>query len=255
MTRKTLLIIAGIVLLLIAGCSDDDPVTPPKAKIYTAAGNFHNFLVADGAVDTRLSVLQGADINIANHIVPNGAAINRGLLLDKPQVTSSLSFFLSGGDGTILNPAEVFPLEHDQRYIFMALGNIYTAQGQLKPTLMQMPALAAPAAGKVAFRFTHALAGAPGPVDVHVNGQIITNLVFGKASATVTFDARAAGEDTLIIVPTGVEPDGNNEIWKDTGSTTFLADRDYESIMAHNARDAFNGDINGTVQVFLLESH
>ena len=81
--------------------------------------------------------------------------------------------------------------------------------------------------------------GSPGPVDVHVNGMVISNLVYGRASAPVTFDARAANGDSLVVVPTGVIPDGNNGIWQSMGTSLFLADRDYEAIMGHTPMARF----------------
>jgi len=254
MNRLMILVTAGLFLLVGAGCSsDDDPVVVGPPQIYTALTNFHNHLVADGTVDTQLSLNQGPGINLANHIVPGGVAVDRTLLLDAAQESSALNFFLTGGDGTILNQDEAFPLERDKNYIHIALGSLYVAQGQLRPTLMQLPALEAPPAGEVTFRFTHALAGSPAPIDIYVNGEKITNLVYGRASAPVVFSARTDSDDTLVIVPTGVTPDGSNEIWQSTGSL-FKADRDYEVVLGHIPKFAFNGDINGRAAVYLNES-
>jgi hypothetical protein len=257
--RKKFLLILGLLSLLslcvMTGCSsEDDPVVPTNPQIFNATGNFHNFLVADGSVDTRLSFRQGPDINLANHIVPNGTATNRNLLLDNRETASAINFFLTDGDGTLLNQGEVFNLTADARYVFMALGHLYTVQGQTRPTLLQLDALAAPPAGQVAFRFTHALAGTPGSVDVHVNDQVIQNLVYGKASNTLVFSAREPDKDSLIVVPTGVDPAGGNTLIQIVDQSLFLADRDYEAILAHLPRLGFNGDINGGARLFLHES-
>lgn len=252
---QKILLLALAVLVLLAGCSsEDDPTVPQNPQVFTATGNFHNFIVADGTVDTRLSFRQGTDINLANHIVPNGTAIDRGLLLNSANTAAAINFFLTDGDGTLLNQGEVFNLTADAKYVFMALGNLYTTQGQTRPTLMQLDALEAPPAGQVVFRFTHALAGTPDPVDVHVNGQVIRNLVYGRASAPLAFPARASDMDSLIVVPTGVDPAGGGTLLRIVDQSLFLADRDYEAIFAHLPRLGFNGDINGTGKLFLHES-
>jgi hypothetical protein len=256
MNKGLYLLLAICIVSVIGGCSgDEDPVVSPEPEVYTASGNFHNFLVGDGTIDTRLSFRQGADISLANHIMPNGAAIDRSMLLADPKQNTPLSFYLSGGDGTILNSGEVFSVERDRRYIFVALGDISAASGQLAPTLLQMDALEAPPAGQVVFRITHALAGSPGPIDVYVNDQVISNLEYGAHSQPVAFDARAANQDDLIVVPAGVTPDGSNEIWNSQDASLFVADRDYEALMGHVASMGFNGNINGRAALFLHEAH
>jgi hypothetical protein len=245
-------------LALMTGCgdsSDDGPTTPPDPEIYTASANLHNHVVGDGTVDTQMSFRQGATVNLANHVVPGGVAINRGLLLDDPSQLSAIEIFLTAGDGAVLNPGEEFTLERDKRYVFIALGNLAVASGQIKPQIHQLDALGEPAPGKVRFRFTHALAGSPAPVDVYVNDEVVRNLSFAQSSPEIEFDARAEDEDSLIIVATGVIPDGSNEIYRGEGQTLFQSGLDYEAVLGHRPRNGFNGDINGALGLYLSEAH
>ncbi len=248
------LMMTTTVLVLGACSSDDDVVVPPNIDIYTAQGNFHNYLVGDGQVNTNLSVQMGLGLVVANHVVPGGVAISRTLLLDDPAQTSPLEIFLTLGDGTILNSGETFPLVSNQRYVFMALGDVNSSQGQLQPTFLQLNPMAAPPAGEVNFRFTHAMAGSPDPVDVYVNGEIISGLSFGNVSDVHTFSARSSGQDSLLVVPAGEIPNGTNEIWHSINSTLFSAGLDYETILAHVANEGFNGDIGGNAAIYLHEA-
>lgn len=255
MLRILKLLVALVCVAMAVGCSsDDDPVTPPQPDVYTASANLHNFVVGDGQTNTQLSFRQGADINLANHIVPNGAAVNRQFLLDDPQQNSAVTFFQSLGDGTILNPGETFSLERDKQYVFMALGSIMTASGPLAPTLVQMDALELPPSGKVIFRITNALAGSPDPVDVHVNGIVVEGLAFGSHSSALEIDAREENQDEIVIVPAGETPNGSNEIWNSTGTTLFRQGLDYEAVLGHVATLGFNGNINGRTVLFLHEA-
>ena len=52
----------------------------------------------------------------------------------------------------------------------------------------------------------------PVDVDIHVNGQTISDLNYAEASAPVSFAARSADQDTMLIVPAGEAPNGSNEI-------------------------------------------
>jgi hypothetical protein len=243
--------------MLLVGCGDDEdsPTTPPTPDVYTATANLHNHVVADGTVDTQMSFRQGETINLANHILPGGVAIDRGLLLDDPTQQSEITMFLTGGDGTALNPGQQFTLERDRRYVFIGLGSISVSSGQLRPQLVQLDALRDPGEGKVVFRFTHALAGSPDPVDLYVNDEVVQNIGFAQSSPQLEFDARAENQDSLIIVATGVVPDGTNEIYRVEASTLFQSDRDYEAVLGHKPRLGFNGDINGRLGLFLSEAH
>ena len=256
MTRRFILIFAAVTLFVSVGCSSDDTtVVVPPVDFYEAHGDFTNLLVGDGSVDTRMNVHLGSALNIANEILPNGTALDRGLLLAAPQETASIGISLFFGDGTVLNTGEQFPLTRDRSYVFMAVGHVSETQGVLKPTLLQLTPLASPGYGKVQFRFVHALAGNPIPVDVHVNGEIITNVAFGSASAAVTFDARSAGQDSLLVVPTGVTPDGSNEILKSTGHILFFMDTHFDAIMSHHPRSVFDGDVSGQAVLLLIPPH
>lgn len=245
-------------LVMVSSCGDsedDGPTTPPQPDVYTASANLHNHVVGDGTLDTQMSFRQGEAVNLANHIVPGGVALDRGLLLDDPSQISGIEMFLTGGEGTALNPGDEFTLERDRRYVFIALGSLAAASGQLRPQLVQLDALPEPGSGKVVFRFTHALAGSPDPVDVYVNGEVARNLSFAQSSPEIEFDARSAGEDTLIIVATGVIPDGSNEIYRAEGATLFQSGLDYEAVLGHRPRNGFNGDINGSLGLYLSEAH
>ena len=239
-------------LILVGGCSpENDPVVPENPDLYTATGDFHNFLVGDGSIDTRASFRQGNDIKLGDHIVPNGASTNRGLLLDSPAQASSLKFFLTEGDSTVLNQGEIFNLNNRGDYVFLAIGDVQDPSGQTRPTLLQMDALSDPPLNQVRFRFSHALTGWTGAVDVHVNGEILTNVRYGHESEAILFDARAADQDTLIVVPTGQDPDGVHVLWNARGVDLFDEGDAVDAFFAHEPHDSYFGDIVGEYQVLI----
>ena len=254
MTTRLWVILAAMAVILSGGCSSDDsdPVVPPDVDIFEAYGDFYNFLVGDGTVDTRMDVRLGTNLHVASDIPPNGGERERALILAAEQETASIGIYLTAGDGSVLNDGEQFPLTKDRHYVFMALGHVDETQGSLKPSLLQLAPLASPGISKVQFRFVHALAGTPDPIDVHVNGQVITNIQYGSASPAATFDARPVGQDSLLVVPTGVTPDGDNEIWKSTGHILFFMDSHYDGVLTHHPRSIFDGDVTGQAEVVLL---
>lgn len=244
------------ILFLATGCaSEDDPVVPENPDVYTATGDFFNFLVGDGSIDTQASFRQGNDIKLGDYILPNGAATNRGLLLDSPAQASSLRFFLTKGDSTILNPGEIFNLNNRGDYVFLAIGDVMDQGGQTRPTLLQMDVLADPPPGKVRFRFSHALTGRTGAVDVHVNGETLTNVRFGHESAAILFDAAPAGQDDLVVVPTGQDPNGPEVLWAARGDDLFDDGDAIDAFFAHKPHDLYYGDIVGTYEVLFHEGN
>jgi hypothetical protein len=248
--RKLLLLPA---LLLFAACTaEDDPVVPPGPDVYTATGDFHNLLVGNGSIDTRTSFLQGNIVRLGDYILPNGAARDRGLVLNSPAQAVALRFYLTEGDGTFLNPGEVFNLNNRGDYAFMAFGDVRDESGPTRPTLLQMDALADPPAGAVRFRFFHALAGWTGAVDVHVNGRVLANVRYGHETAPVLFDARSAGEDSLVVVPAGEDPGGPYALWADRGADLFDAGTPYEVVLVHEPLDLYYGDVAGRYRVIIL---
>jgi hypothetical protein len=250
MRKRLVMILSAVALILNVGCSsDDDPVVVPPVDLFTAHGDFINLLVGDGTVDTRMNVRMGLDLTVAHQVMPNGAAVFQDLLLAATPETASIGFLLSNGDGTILNDGEQFSLTRDRSYVFMAMGHIDTTSGAIQPKLLQLDPLASPGTGKVQFRFIHALAGNPIAVDVHVNGELISNVAFGTASAPVTFDARSVGKDDLVIVPANVVPDGSNEIWKSSGQILFFEGSHYDAVLAHHPRTIFDGDASGQAAI------
>jgi hypothetical protein len=116
-----------------------------------------------------------------------------------------------------------------------------------------MDALADPPAGRVRFRFSHALTGWTGAVDVHVNGQVLANVRYGHEFPSVVFDARPAGRDSLVVVPTGEDPDGPFALWAERGADLFDADGAVEAILTHEPFDLYHGDIAGAYEVLLLD--
>jgi len=243
-----------LVLVLVVGCSsEDDPVLPETPDVYTATGDFHNLLVGDGSVDTRTSFRQGNIVTLGDNIVPNGAALDRGLLLNSPAQAVALQFLLTNGDGAYLNAGEVFNVNSRGDYVFLAIGDVQDASGPYRPTLLQMDALAEPQGGEVRFRFFHALTGWTGAVDVHVNGRVLENVRYGHAIAPVLFDARPAGQDSLVVVPVGEDPDGPFALWESRGSDLFDGGTAYEAILTHEPFDLYHGDIAGDYELLLIE--
>ena len=134
-------------------------------------------------------------------------------------------------DGTPLNPGEQFTLERDKRYVLVGLGSILVSAGQLRPQLVQLDALRLPGDGKAVVRFTHGLARSPDPVDIYVNGEVVRSIGFAQSSAPPELDARAENEDSLIMVATGVVPDGSNEIYRSVGATLFRSGRAWQKFV------------------------
>jgi len=252
--KRWFLLVGGILLAAMGGCTEEgDPVLPPVPGVYTATGDFFNLLVGDGSVDTRTSFRQGNDIKLGDHILPNGGAIDRGLLLGSPAQASALRFFLTEGDSTILNPGEVFNLNSGGDYVFLALGDVRHTSGETRPTLLQVDALADPPTGQVRFRFSHALTGWTGAVDVHVNGEILENIRYGDESEPIVFDARVAGQDSLVVVPTGEDPDGPLALWGDRGDDIFDAGETIDAFLVHEPHLGVNGDVAGDYEVLFVQ--
>ena len=201
-----------------------------------------------------MSVQLSSDLSVADNISPNQTSLDEEFLLGFEQETVAVSISLTHGDGTTLNGGEEFLLIKDRRYLFMACGLVSETTGSLKPTLIRMTPLAKPGVGKVQFRFIHTLAGNPVPVDIHVNGEVISNIAYGAASAAVVFDARPVGQDKLLVVPTGVTPDGTNEIYSSTGHLLFVMDEHYDGVLAHHPLSVFDGDVNGNPAMVLIQS-
>lgn len=254
--KKGLMIILAILTMSLAlGCSsDDDPVVAPPADIIEAHADVANFLVADGTVDTRLTVKLGTSITVAENVSPNGMSLDGSLILGSDTETAPLAISLTHGDGSTLNPGEEFLLVKERRYLLLACGMYGVMSGQTKPTLLQLTPMAKPGVGKVHFRFIHAMPGHTDPVDVHVNGEVISNVAYGSASNPVTFAARPVGQDDLRVVPVGVIPDGTNEIWMSTGHLLFFMDEHFDGVLAHHPKSAFDGDVNGDPVVVLFQS-
>jgi hypothetical protein len=254
MAKRNLLVGAILMIGLLSGCSSDDEVVVPPADLYEARGDISNFLVGDGTIDTRMSVRLSANVGVADNILPNQTSLDESFLLGSDNETVNIGISLTHGDGTILNDGEEFTLIHDRRYLYIACGLVSEASGTLKPTLLKMTPLAKPGAGKVQFRFIHALAGNPVAVDVHVNGEVISNVSYGAVSAPVIFTARPVGQDELLVVPTGVTPDGSNEIFKSTGHLLFFMDEHYDGVLAHHPKSIYDGDVNGQAALVRIQS-
>jgi len=222
--------------------------------LYEAHGDFANLMVGDGTIDTRMSVQLGTEVTVADQVLPNGIALDRTLLLGAAQESAYIGITLSNGSGTILNEGEEFSLTADRHYVFFAFGHIDEIQGALKPTLLKLNPLASPGVSRVQLRFVHGLAGNPNPVDVHVNGEVIESVAYGSASTPVIFEARPVGQDSLLVVPAGVTPNGSNEIWKSTGQILFYMDSHYEAVLSHHANSLFDGDILGQASLLLVEN-
>ena len=91
-------------------------------------------------------------------------------------------------------------------------------------------------------------------MNIYVKGQVVRNIGFAQSSPQMEFDARAEKQDSLIIGAAIVVPDGSNEIYRVEDSTLFRSERDYQAILAHKARNGFNGEVNGRFGLFLSES-
>lgn len=250
--KRTTLLLALAALLSVAACGDDDPATPTPPAVHEATADFWNFLVADGATDTRLTFFKDTDTAIDTGILPIGGTSGHTIALSDPSASAVLGYALSNPAGTSLEASASYPMEENRRYRLAACGILGSSDLNSRPRMVQMDALEAPAAGQVTLRAFHALAGNPVAVDVHVNGLVIAGLDFGEATPAVTFAARAADQDTLLIVPAGQEPDGSNEIIAARGISLFNADTRYELTVVHQTSGIYNGDVNGAARYSLF---
>jgi len=254
MNKSMLLILLLTIGLLVVGCSDDDEVIAPPSDIHEARADISNFLVGDGVTDTRMNVQMSVNVAVAQNVEPNKTELDATLLLGSASQTSPVEILRSYGDGTVLNDGQEFSLVKDQRYLFMAIGNVAMDSGPQKPALLQLVPLAKPGVGRVQFRFVHALAGNPAAVDVHVNRKVLTNVAYGQADPAVVFDARPVGQDELIVVPTGEAPDGTNEIYKSIGHLLFFMDEHYDAVLGHHPKSLHIGDVVGSPAMVLIQS-
>lgn len=254
MKSLRILTIPLLTVFILCGCtsSDEDPVEPVDPN--AAVGTFTNVLVGDGTVDTRMSVRNNNETeDVVSGILPNVTSVDNDILLGGTQDNARLGILLTANPGTILNMREPITLTIDVSYSFVACGHIDAVDGDLQPKFIMLDPLSTPGVGKAQFRLVHALAGNPIPVDVHVNGEVISNVAYGTQSAAVVFDTRPLGQDELLVVPTGVTPDGTNEIWKSSGQVLFAMNSHTDGVLAHYAQTAYDGDVAGEAIVVFVE--
>ena len=221
-------------LLSLAACGgDDDPTEPPVPVTHATKGDFWNLLVADGATDTRLDFFRDPDSSIATNIVPFGGSTNNVIDLAAPSSSVVLGYTPSNPGASPLLSSQSFSMTENGRDRFVVCGILGSGDPDLAPRMVQMDSLAAPASSDITLRACHALAGNPIDVDIHVNGQVIAGLGFGEASAPVTFAAREADQDTLVVVPAGQLPGSGNDLYATRGSSLFSAGTRCELTMGH----------------------
>lgn len=250
MHRRLSLYALSSLLVLLAACGGTDTIAPPQPEYFTATGDFWNFVVLDGSLDTRITVHQGEQFMPADQVLPGGGATARNLTLTAESQNVSLGFFLSYTDSTVQNPGETFPTAEGRHHVYVAMGRPWTTNAAVAPTIVQMDPVAEPDAGHVAVRFVHALAGAPGAVDVHVNGQTFSGLAFGQETGTITFPTRGAGQDSLYVMPAGAAPDPDTALWKNLGGSLFANGARYDCFLGHLPQDLYNGDAGGAIRLY-----
>jgi len=239
-------------LLSLAACGGDDNTTEPPVPVkYETKADFWNLLVADGATDTRLDFFQDSDRSIAINIVPFGGSTKNKIDLADASSSVVLGYKLSNPGAIPLQYSQSFPMTENGRDRFVVCGILGSVDPDVTPRMVQMDSLAAPTAGNVTLRAFHALAGNPMDVDIHVNGQVIANLGFGEASAPITFAARAADQDSLVVVPAGQMPGSGNDIYATRGSSLFSPGTRCELTLGHKTSGIYNGDVNGVVETSL----
>jgi hypothetical protein len=239
-------------LLGLAACSgDDDPTEPPVTVKHETKADFWNLLVADGSTDTRLDFFRDSDESIATNISPFGGSTRNKIDLTAASSSVVLGYKLSNPDAVPLHASQAYTLTENRRDRFVVCGILGSVDPAVEPRMVQMDSLAAPAASNVTLRAFHALAGSPIEVDIHVNGQVIAGLGFGEASAPITFAARAADQDDLVVVPAGVLPGTGNDIYATRGSSLFSAGTRVELTVGHKTSGLYNGDVNGAVETSL----
>jgi hypothetical protein len=239
-------------LLGLAACSgDDDPTEPPDPATHETKADFWNLLVADGSTDTRLDFFRDSDGSIATSISPFGGSTRNKIDLTAASSSVVLGYKLSNPGAVPLQSSQAYTLTENRRDRFVVCGILGSVDPDVAQRMVQMDSLAAPAASDVTLRAFHALAGNPIDVDIHVNGQVIAGLGFGEASAPITFAARAADQDDLVVVPAGVLPGTGNDIYATRGSSLFSAGKRVELTVGHRTSGLHNGDVNGAVETSL----
>jgi len=242
----------GALLALGACSSDDDPSRPVVPDDPEALADFWNFLVADGTMDTRLDFFQDSNREITTGIGPAEGSTRHVIHLASATADANLGYRLTNPASVPLESSGAFPMVGNRRYRLVVCGVLDESDPNLAPRMVQMDSLAAPTSlANVTFRIFHSLAGNPVEVDVYVNDKIITGLGFGEVSAPVTFTARAASQDALVIVPAGQVPNGSNEIYGTRDSSLFSPGHRYEATVLHAPTGTTMGNINGAVQVSL----
>jgi hypothetical protein len=231
----------SIVLLgaLLASCGGGtESIAPPAPEYYTATGDFWNFVVLDGSLDTRLTVVQSDVFTPVDQLLPGGGATARNLTLTAENQSVPIGFFLSYTDSSIMNAGQTFPVREGQHRIYVAMGRPWTTNDTVAPRILQMPPAETPGPGQVAVRF------------VHVNGEVIEGLAFGEGSATTMFTARGADQDSLYVMPAGQAPDPDAALLKNLGGSLFANGARYECFLGHQPQEALNGDVNGAIRLY-----
>jgi hypothetical protein len=240
-------------LLGVVACGDDDsPSEPPTPSSYEAAADFWNVLVADGTIDTRLNFFRDSpDKPYGTNIIPFGGSTNNKVDLAEASSSVVLGYTLSNPGAIALQESQSFSMADNRHDRFVVCGILGSGDPDVAPRMVQMTTLTAPSASTITLRAFHALAGSPVDVDIHVNGEVITGLGFGEASAPVTFAARAENQDSLVIVPTGETPGTGNDLYATRDSSLFSAGTRCELMIGHRTSGMNNGDVNGQIEISL----
>lgn len=252
MKRLSVAMALGVLLALGACGGDDDPANPGTPESYSATVGFWNFLVADGSTDTRLDFFHDTDSPLATNVLPLGGADGLPVTLAAASSSPVLGYKLSYPGAVPLEASNAFPMNDGDHYRIKVCGVLGSADPDLAPRMVQMEDLAAPATGSVTLRVFHALAGSPVAVDIHVNGRTISGLNYAEASDPVSFAARSADQDTMLIVPAGQAPNGSNEIIAVRGASLFSGNTRNEVTLVHQTSGLYNGDVNGEVRYTLF---
>jgi hypothetical protein len=175
--------------------------------------------------------------------------IDRPLSLSAASETAAVGIQLTS-DKTLLNQGQVFQLKQDERATYTAIGVLGSTDELLKPRLVQRAALSSPSTGQFHLRFIHALAGNPIDLDIHVNGHVVSGLGFGESSPTLALTP--TDQHSLIVVPAGEQPNGQNEIMN-LEHSLFSADFRYDAALTHEPMERTNGDINGRAWLHVIK--
>lgn len=217
---------------------------------FSASVVFANVLVGDGIESTNIDVTV-EDAASDTDVAYQGTGVS--LSLELPAQTSDLAAEVrASSDQRVLVSDSPISLVVGRSYTVYVVGELAAVEGAFAPTLVTLENLGPPESGSFRIRGIHATPGFGAAVDVYANGSTFSDLEYGSASESIEAGVGAPETDSLVVTEAGVPPDEATDLFRAVGQTLFEDGGRYDLVVSRT-RSGLNGDINGTVTVWIAE--